>query len=338
MQTAIEIKKPGGIEQIQLVQKAVPVPQADEVLIRVEATGVAFADVVMREGLYPNVPRKQLTPGYDVVGIVEQCGAQVSHFKVGQRVVALTLIGGYAQFAIAKAKFAVACDASIPAPEAVAMVLNYVTAYQMLARIARVQSGDTLLVHGPTGGVGEALVQFSALLGCKTYGTVSNRKLQQLDSQPGFTPLNYQQQPFEEALLKYEPDGVDVAFDAIGGKHLKRSYAALRMGGKVVTYGMSTAIDNGRRNLVRAITEVMRSLFVPVDLLADSKGVHGYNIWNLANARPDWFQRDIQQILDYYLAGKIKPRIAKTMPLSEAREAHRLMQTSELKGKLVLLP
>ncbi|HET8705052.1 MAG TPA: zinc-binding dehydrogenase, partial [Pseudomonadales bacterium] len=295
MQTAIEIQKPGGVEQIQVVQKSIPMPQADEVLIRVEATGVAFADVVMREGLYPEVPAKALTPGYDVVGVIERVGAKVTDRQPGERVLALTRTGGYAQFALAKAALLVPCPVDIPAAEAVALVLNYVTAYQMLVRIARVRAGDCVLVHGPTGGVGEALVQFGNLFGCKVYGTVSQRKLQQLANPPGFIPLHYQQQPFEKVLKEMEPDGVDAVFDAIGGHHLKRSYEALSQGGKVVTYGMSTAIENGRRNLLRALSGIARSLFVPVNLLADSKGVHGYNIWNLANAKPEWFQQDLQR-------------------------------------------
>lgn len=352
MQTVVEIRKTGGVGQLELVKRPLALPGPAQVLIRVEATGVAFADVMMREGVYPvrtaqdirqgtnkmGRSNKGLTPGYDVVGVVENVGDGVSHVTPGQRVVALTQTGGYAQYVIAEAALTLPCPDDIPAPEAVALVLNYLTAYQMLTRSARVRPGETVLIHGAAGGVGEALVQIAALLECKSYGTVSERKLAGLPGNPGFTPINYQKDPFESEIRLYEPEGVDAVFDAIGGQHLKRSYAALRLGGRVVTYGMSTSIGRSRRNLPRAAIELLRSVFLPLTLFVDGKGVLGYNIWETAVTCPQWFTEDLSQLLAYYHAGVLKPRIAKVLPLSEVREAHRLIQTAELAGKIVLVP
>lgn len=338
MQTIIEIERTGGPNQIRLSRQPIPRPGSGEVLIKVEAVGVAYADVMMREGLYPGVPSRRLTPGYDVVGVIEETGDAACALRCRQRVVALTQTGGYAEYTLAAAALCVPCPTDIPAEEAVAMVLNYITAYQMLTRIARVRPGESLLVHGPAGGVGEALIQFSQLLDCRAYGTVSRRKLTQLQTPLPFVPLHYQEEPFEQQIRQFEPEGVDAVFDPIGGLHLKRSYEALCLGGKVVSYGMSSALTDGRRNLPEAAWQILRSAFLPMRMLAVSKGIHGYGVWRLAKERSDWFRQDMQHILSCYTQGLIKPRIARVLPLSEARQAHELMHAGDLRGKIVLCP
>lgn len=334
-QLRIEIEKTGGLDKLRTVSSPLPSHNARQVLIKIQYAGVAFADILMREGLYPDVPRKQLTPGYDVVGEVVAVGDEVHDLQPGQRVVALTQTGGYAQFIAVDQMLVVPCPENLPAQEAVALVLNYTTAYQMLNRLARLQQGERVLVHGAAGGVGSALVELAHLQGAKVYGTISARKRRQWDTAK-FIPVDYEKQPFLETLATLEPGGIDIVLDGIGGTHLKHSYKTLSAGGRVVSYGFSTSIRNGRRSLFSAFREIIVSLFSPIRLMSDNRAVMGYNIWTLARSKPEWFREDMAAVLKLWEDGKIRPLVGKVLPLAQAREAQRLMQTSEVAGKLVL--
>ncbi|ARU58031.1 alcohol dehydrogenase [Oleiphilus messinensis] len=336
-----KIIRPGGVEQIRLVNEPLRPPAENEITIKIEASGVAFADVLMREGLYPGVPRKMLTPGYDLVGRVERKGKSVEDFNVGDRVIALSQTDGNAHFINTATTLVCPCPESIPAPVAVALILNYVTAYQMLHRLARIKPNETVLIHGLAGGVGSALMQLALHADAQVYGTLSQRKWDSLDcmltGNERLTKIDYQSEPFEAAIKRHCADGVDVVFDAVGGQHLKRSYQTLIPFGRVISYGFSTAIHNGRRNWLKAGNGILKGLFSAVDLIATSKTVSGYGIWVAAHAHPDWFQQDMQAVLDLYEAGIINPLISKTLPLAEIQQAHRLMESSQVPGKIVLM-
>jgi NADPH2:quinone reductase len=211
-----------------------------------------------------------------------------------------------------------------------------VTAYQMLHRIAAVQAGDWILVHGAAGGVGTALLELGKLAGLQMLGTASARK-QDLVARLGAVAINYQAEDFVARVKQETGEGVASAYDPIGPENFARSYQALRPGGILVTYGSYAANQGGRtRPELAAATQAMR------DQLAgqheDGKRAEGYFISRLKVVHPDWFRADLQALLDLLAQGKLHPLIAERLPLSEARRAHELMDNAGARGKIVLIP
>jgi len=341
----IVIPRPGRNAKFTLIESEMseselPALQPNQVLVKNEACGVAFADILMREALYPDVDRRDLTPGYDIVGEIVKIGSAVNRLSVGDRVASLTQTGGYADYTVAEESLTVPCPQHLPANQIIAIILNYTTAYQMLTRIARANAGERILVHGVAGGVGSALLELGLELGLTVYGTLSRRKWDalpaHLNDHPRFHKLDYQTQPFEETLAREVPGGVDLVFDAIGGSHLKRSYRSMRVGGTVVSYGFSTAIKNGRRNWSEAIKGMLHSTTFPVQLMRDNKTIAGYGIWVYANAHPAWFRNDLTQLIQWLDKGVLKPMVTKQYPLTETAQAQDKVSRSDFPGKVVL--
>ena len=338
--TKISLRKPGSATTMSLTHERIPELNENEVLVKTEACGVAFADILIREGLYPNAPRKNFTPGYDIVGIVVKVGNAVTDFSTGDRVLGLIQIGGYAKFATVDSSQLFPCPADIDASHVIALTLNYTTAYQMLTRTARVRPGDNVLIHGAAGGVGSALIDIAKNLNVNIYATLSERKWHDIPhnvmTRGRITKISYQTAPFEKSLSQISPQGMDVVFDPIGGKHLKRSYSSLGTGGMLVSYGISTSIKNGRKSLSSLASAFFRSLLSPLKLIKDSKTIAGYDIWEVVNNRPEWIREDIKTLLNLYENGEISPVIGKSFALEDAAKAHELMSTSQVSGKIVL--
>jgi len=333
----IVITKRGAPSVLSFVKTEKPTPKRNEVCIKVCTAGVAFADTLLREGAYPGFKAKGTTPGYDVLGIVESIGANVRDFKIGDKVVALTEVGGYADYCTVQAHKVALCPKGLDEVEAVALVLNYVTAYQMLKHLTRVKPGDTLLIHGAAGGVGTALIQLCQLMGdIKIYGTASKKKHATLIGM-GVIPIDYRSENFVDVIKQANPKGIDVVFDAIGGKSWKQSYSILRAGGALMAYGFSSITKNGRFHLPSALKSFSNAPFPGLlRTFNDTKGVMGYNIRVFTEARPEDFRRDMTELLAMLSAKKIQPVIGKVLPLSQAKLAHELMGTSAVEGKIVL--
>jgi len=333
----VTITKRGAPSVLSLVKAEKPIPQANEICIKVSTAGVAFADTLLREGAYPGFKAKGTTPGYDVVGTVESIGTSVKDFKVGDKVVALTEVGGYAHFCTAPEYRVAHCPEGLDDVETVAMVLNYVTAYQMLTHVTRVKTGDTILIHGAAGGVGTALIQLCQTIGdIKIYGTASNTKHATL-IEMGVTPIDYRHENFVEVMKQLQPQGIDVVFDAVGGKNWKQSYSTLRAGGMLIAYGFSSITKKGRFHLPSALKSLANAPFPGLlSVLNDTKSVMGYNIRTFTNNRPEAFQHDMEVLLSMLKAKQVKPVIGKVLPLSRAQEAHELLAMSAVEGKIVL--
>jgi NADPH:quinone reductase-like Zn-dependent oxidoreductase len=321
-----------------LVEEDLPTPQDGEARVKILAAGVAYADVGVRLGTYP-VPesgRRPVSPGYDIVGVVDALGSGVSGISVGQPVAALTIVGGYAQYFCLPASELVRVPAGLDPAQAVSLVLNYVTAYQMLHRVAAVQAGDWILVHGAAGGVGTALIELGKLVGLRILGTASAGK-QDLVAQMGAVAINYQTDDFVARVKQETGQGVASAYDPIGPENYARSYQALRPGGILVTYGSYAANQGGRsRPEVAAATRAMRDQLTGQH--EDGKRVEGYFIAGMKAAHPDWFRSDLLALIDLLAQGKLHPLIAERLPLSEARRAHQLMDHAGARGKIVLIP
>src|SRR5438093_2557235 len=200
---------------------------------------------MMREGIHPETPRLPFTPGWDLIGMADRLGSGVSGIERGQLVAALPISGAYAEFVCLPQRELVPVPSGLDAAEAVSLILNYVTAYQMLHRSAQVRAGQRVLIHGATGGVGTALLQLGHLAGLEMYGTCSSRGAQTV-SDLGGIPIDYQHLDFVTEIRRFTREGVDVVFDGIGGPHIWRSRQALRPGGRVVAYGLSASLRGGR--------------------------------------------------------------------------------------------
>src|SRR5215475_7129342 len=235
----------GGPDALRVVEEECPDPKGSEVRVKVLAAGVSLPDLMMREGMHPETPRLPFTPGWDLVGVVDRLGAGVSGLEPGQMVAALPITGAYAEFVCLPPRELVPVPSGLDAAEAVSLVLNYVTAYQMLHRSAHVRPGQRVLIHGAAGGVGSALLQLGRLAGLEMYGTCSSRGASAV-SELGGIPIDYQHQDFVEAMHRLTSEGVDVVFDGIGGTHIWRSRRALRPGGRVVAYGLTASLRGGR--------------------------------------------------------------------------------------------
>jgi NADPH:quinone reductase-like Zn-dependent oxidoreductase len=341
--TRIIVAQYGGPEELRLVEEECPEPQAGQVRVKMLAAGVALPDVMMREGMHPETPVLPFTPGWDVVGVVDRLGSGVTEIELGQRVAALPIWGAYAEFLCLPRHALVPVPPDLDPAEAVSLVLNYVTAYQMLHRTARVQPGQRVLIHGASGGVGTALLQLGRLAGLQMYGTCSARGAAAVADLGGI-PIDYQQQDFVAEIRRLTGEGVDAVFDGIGGSHLWRSRQALRPGGRVVAYGLTSSLRGGRlasghpggRHRYRAVA--IWGLYIALGwLLPGRKRVVPYSIQWLMRRKPDQFRQDLTTLFDLLREHQLHPLIAHRFPLAQARAAHELLGKGGVTGKIVLL-
>jgi NADPH:quinone reductase-like Zn-dependent oxidoreductase len=339
----IVVNRYGGPEELRVVEEERPEPGAGEVRVRVLAAGVSLPDAMMREGIHPETPRLPFTPGWDLVGVVDRVGADVTRTEPGQTVAALPIHGAYAEYVCLPEKRLVPVPSGLDPAEAVSLVLNYVTAYQMLHRSAKVERGQRALIHGASGGVGTALLQLGRLAGLEMYGTCSSRGAPTV-SALGAVPIDYRELDFVEEIRRLTGDGVDVVFDGIGGTNIWRSRQALRRGGRVVAYGLTsslrdgrlTAKRSGRRHRFREIR--VFGLYIAAGwLLPGRKRVVPYSIQWLERLRPAQFRQDLAVLFELLGRREIEPLISRRIPLARAREAHELLGQGGLPGKIVLM-
>jgi NADPH2:quinone reductase len=316
---------------LQVVEETtLPEPEADEVRLKVQATSACFTDTLVRRGIYFGLKKKPpFAPGYDVVGVVDKVGTAVSTLKVGQTVADLTVTGAYAEYLCRPASSLVPVPDGLDPAEAVSLVLSYMTAYQMLHRAAQVQRDQTILIHGAGGAVGTALLELGKLLDLKMYGTASQSK-HELVTRLGGVPIDYHREDF--AARVQASGGVDAVFDAIGGDYFKRSFSSLRKGGTLVAYGFyGNAMGRGGS----VPLEYMKVKLW--DVLPNGRSTTFYSIGDMRKKQPNWFREDLTKLFGLLAQGKIKPVIARRMPLREAASAHQLIEQAAVNGRIVLM-
>ena len=342
-QTRIIVTHYGGPDALQVVEEECPEPKAGEVRVRVQAAGVSLPDIMAREGIHPETPRVPFTPGWDLVGVVDGLGAGISGIEPGQIVAAMPIHGAYAEFICVRRRELVPVPAGLDPAEAVSLILNYITAYQMMHRSAKVRSGQRVLIHGAAGGVGSALLQLGHLAGLGMYGTCSGRGASAV-SDLGGIPIDYRDQDCVGEIRRLTSEGVDAVFDPIGGAHTWHSRQALRPGGRVVAYGNTTSLRGeglssgrpGRRNRLHGIPVYV--LYIAGGwLLPGRKRIVPYSIQTLKRLRPALFRQDLITLLNLLGEGKIKPLIAQRFPLAQARQAQELLGKGGVTGKIVLV-
>jgi NADPH:quinone reductase-like Zn-dependent oxidoreductase len=329
----VMISRFGGPEVLEIVREELRDPGAGEVRVKVLAAGVSWVEYMLRHGAYPRQPKPPLVPGYDVVGVIDQLGPGVTRFTTGQTVAALTVTGGYSEVVFVPEGELVPVPPGLDPAEAVCLVLNYVTAYQMLRREAGVARGGRMLAHSAAGGVGTALLELGRLAGLETFGTASAGK-RDLVTRLGARFIDYQSQDFVARVHQLAPGGIEVVFDAIGGSHWLRSRRCLRRGGKLIAYGSQAAMarkgGSSRRNLP--------DLAVAARLMALPRG-RGFRFYSITATRarhPEWFEEDLSTLFGLLAEGEIHPIVAQRLPWTEARRANELLEQGAVQGKLVL--
>jgi NADPH:quinone reductase len=325
----------GGPEVLRVIDDEVPRPGPGEVRVRVLAAGVSYTDAMLRAGSYLGVPKPPFTPGYELVGVVEELGPGCTRLREGDRIGALTVWGADAERVCVLEANAVAVPEDLDPAQILNLVFTYMTAYQLLHRTARVKSGEMVLVHGAAGRVGTAVLELGAVA------------------------IDYRNDDFLARVRELTRDGVDVVLDGFGGALSLRSFRALRPGGRLVVYGHSGTVAHGRKSwrgwikwYATTATVALWGLLSPrrrVLVYRVQKLREGHQVLPVSGRRralpvgggprdPDWFREDFRALLELLREGKIHPVVAERLPLSDARRAHELLESSADKGKLVLVP
>jgi NADPH:quinone reductase-like Zn-dependent oxidoreductase len=338
----VEVVLPGKVEPEGLVvrrDRPLPVAGPGQVVIRMEATGVSFAEQQMRRGRYYDQPPFPFVPGYDLVGTVREAGEGVAPGLVGTRVAALVKVGGWAGHVVVDAADTVAVPDGIGPVEAETVVVNGITAWQMLHRKARVRAGQTVLVHGANGGVGTVLVQLALAAGAKVIGTASVRHHDALRER-GVTPVDYRTGDVAAQVRALAPGGVDAVFDHVGGRSVADSWRLLAPGGTLVSYGSaSTRDDEGSKQW--PVLKLIARLWV-WNVLPNGRGATFFNVWAGRTLAKNRFRArlraDLTQVFDALRRGEITAQVAAEFPLARVAEAMRLAESGTAAGKVVLTP
>ena len=329
----------GGVEVLKVEQKPDPRPGKEEVLIRVKAAGLNFADILARQGLYPDGPKKPCVMGYEVAGVIEGVGDQVDQALVGKAVVAMTRFGGQSELVVVNSKQFFEKPDSLSFEQGAAIPVNYLTAYALLAVMGSLQPGEAVLIHNAGGGVGLAALDIAKRLNAVTYGTASPSKHEFLRERGLDHPIDYRNQDWLPVLKEMTNGrGVELVIDPIGGGHWKKSYLALRSTGRLGMFGVSTASANGLKGKLGLLKAAWQTpWFHPFGLLNKNKGVFGLNLghmWHEGGKVADW----MRVILDGVKEGWVRPYVDKAFPFDQAGEAHTYIESRKNIGKVVLVP
>ena len=331
MVTEIVMPHEGGPEVLETHRRKSPGPGAGQAVVRVEASGVSFAEVQMLKGRYFGQPKFPFVPGYDLVGEVEEVGKGVSNELLGKRVAALTQTGAWAERVALDVKDLAPVPENLDSVDAVAAITNGVTAWQMLHRVAKVQPGQTVLVHGASGGVGTLLVQLARLAGAEVIGTASGSKHEYVRAL-GAVPIDYRNENVPKRVREISPEGVDAVFDHVGGPGLVDSYRMLRRGGTLITYGSASTLD-GSGHWIQPYLPIFARVFL-WSAMPNGRRAKFYYVkrW------PKFFQEDLSTVLSLLAGGQIEAHATTRLPLEEASAALGLLASGRASGKVVLVP
>ncbi|WP_456293618.1 medium chain dehydrogenase/reductase family protein [Streptomyces niveus] len=338
--TVSEVVLPGAVEPngLQVRTRRLPAPAAGQVLLRMDATGVSFAEQQMRRAKYYDQPPFPFVPGYDVVGTITATGPGVDAGMTGRRFAAVTKVGAWASHLLVDAGELVPVPADLDVAAVEAVVVNGVTAWQMLHRTAKVPAGGTIVVLGANGGVGSVLVQLARQAGITVIGTASPRHHATV-RELGATPVDYRDPDMYRRIAELAPDGVDAVFDHVGGAGLAESWRLLRRGGTLVSYGTAASKDDPGSSRLPVLKLFAR--LVLWNLLPNGRGAHFYNFWAGRRRPAAWRRRlgdDLAQVLRLVADGSLTPRVAARIPLSDAASALALAESRTVAGKVVIVP
>ncbi|HSE18992.1 MAG TPA: medium chain dehydrogenase/reductase family protein [Pyrinomonadaceae bacterium] len=329
----------GDIDVLKVQEKPDPVPRDDEVVIRVRAAGLNFADILARQGLYPDGPPKPCVMGYEVSGVVDAVGKDVNSSFIGKSVVAMTRFGGQSEMIAVKATQMFEKPEKLTFEQAAAIPVNYLTAYALLVVMGSLHEGESILIHNAGGGVGLAALDIAKKIGAVTYGTASPGKHKFLTDRGLDHPIDYRKQDWQPQLMQLTNGrGVDLIIDPIGGSHFKKSYNALRHTGRLGMFGVSSGSANGlsgKLKMLQAAIQMPR--FHPLGLFSKNRGVFGLNLghmWHEPEKIALWM-RDILRGVDEEW---ICPHVDQAFSFDDVGKAHRRLEERKNTGKVVLIP
>jgi NADPH:quinone reductase-like Zn-dependent oxidoreductase len=323
----------GDIDVLKVQEKPDPSPGPDEVVIRVRAAGLNFADILARQGLYPDSPPKPCVMGYEVSGVVEAAGRDVNSSFAGKSVVAMTRFGGQSEIVAVKATQMLTFE------QAAAIPVNYLTAYALLVVMGSLHAGESVLIHNAGGGVGLAALDIAKKIGAETFGTASPGKHKFLAERGLDHAIDYRKQDWLPALQKLTNGrGVDLVIDPIGGSHWKKSYAALRHTGRLGMFGVSTASANGLSGKLKMLKAAIQTpWFHPFPLLNKNRGVFGLNLghmWHEPEKVAVWMRDILRGVEEEW----VRPHVDQAFAFADVGKAHRYLEERKNIGKVVLVP
>lgn len=337
---ALEVVLPGIVspEGLQLRRRTLTPPTPGQARVAVEASGVSFAEQQMRRGKYYDQPPFPFVPGYDLVGTVTAVGDGVDPAMTGRRYAALTKTGGWASDVVLDAADLIPVPVGVDSIEAETMVVNGIAAWQMLHRVARVKTGQTVLVLGANGGVGSTLVQLARHAGVAVIGTASPRHHSTIRAL-GATPLDYHTPDLADRVRALAPDGVDAVFDHVGGPGLADSFRLLGQRGTLVSYGSASTRDVPGKSKLPVLKLFLRLLWW--NALPNGRRATFFNVWagrRRAGAFRARLRADLGSVLDLLAQGVLTPQVAARIPLDQAARALALAESGSVVGKVVLVP
>lgn len=336
---AIVTTRNGNVDVLQLQERPDPIPAQGQVLVRVKAAGLNFADILARQGLYPDGPPKPCVMGYEVSGVIEAVGDEVDRSLVGKSVVAMTRFGGQAELVIVPFTQVFAKPEHLSFEQAAAIPVNYLTAWALLVVMGGLRKEEAVLIHNAGGGVGLAALDIAKHIGATTYGTASPSKHAFLSERGLDHAIDYRNRDWLPELMRLTDDrGVELVIDPVGGASWKKSYRALRRTGRMGVFGISTASASGIKGKLRALKALMQTpRFNPLGLMNRNRGVFGLNLghlWQEGEKVAGWTREIMRGIEE----GWIRPHVDCAFSFEQAADAHRYIEARRNIGKVVLVP
>jgi NADPH:quinone reductase-like Zn-dependent oxidoreductase len=341
---AVVLPRHGPPEVLLVEERADPQAAAGQVRIRVEAAGLNFSDLLARVGIYPDAPKVPSVLGYEVAGVVDNVGSGVDGIRPGDRVVAATRFGGFAELVVANAADMLILPESMSTVDAAAIPVNYGTAYAALFVMGGVRGGDRVLIHSAGGGVGIAATQLARHLGAMVIGVGSAAKHERMRKEGADHVVDYRSQDVATEVLRItDGEGVDIILDPIGPTSLRQDWKVLRPGGRVIAYGVSQVQTGEKRNMMAAMRMLLAFPFATMPwwqsagMMNQNKGVFGLNVLH-------WWDQEgglarlltpIRELID---TGVVRPVVDSTFTFDQAADAHRRLMSGETIGKVVLTP
>jgi NADPH:quinone reductase-like Zn-dependent oxidoreductase len=338
---AVFIPKFGGADVLEVREVPDPVPAAGQVRVRVKAAGLNFAEVMARQGLYPDGPKPPCVVGYEVAGEIDALGEGATQHRIGDQVFAMVRFGGHAEMVVCDQLQAVPLPKGMTFEEGAVLPVNYLTAYHMLFRVAGLRPREKVLVHQAAGGVGIAVLQL-----CKTvedvevFGTASAGKHDAIRAQGCTHPIDYTTQDYAAVVQDMtKGKGVDVILDCLGGHDWKKNYGLLRAAGRLIYFGVSNlTTGKGTRNPFHVMGELIHTpLYNPISLMNANKSIGGVNMGHLWG-ETEMIREEMEALAQLYEAGRIKPHVDAVIPFAQAAAAHRRIEQRKNVGKVVLVP
>lgn len=328
----------GGPQALQQREAPDPEPQAGQLRIRVRASGINFADILARKGLYPDAPKLPAVIGYEVSGIVDAVGTQADAGWIGKAVFALTRFGGYADTVVVPQNQVFEKPAGLSFEQAAAIPVNYLTAWQLLVVVGALKQDETVLIHNAGGGVGLAAIDIAHHIGATIYGTASAGKHGFLKQRGLHEAIDYTKFDWTREIARLtQGRGVELITDPLGGVEWKKSYRALRHTGRLGVFGASTATESVLPGPLKLLSVGLgMPWFNPVALMNQNRSVFGVNLGHLWHEVPK-LQVWMKTLLDGVEAGWVRPHVDRSFALAQAGEAQAYIEARKNTGKVVLV-